>query len=182
MHGQTGNTVNLIEVRRRPGCPAQGLLTVGPLVFPCALGRSGTVMLKREGDGATPVATLRLLYGYFRTDRLPSGPPRSRFALTAIDARDGWCDASGDRNYNRPVRLPYPASHETMLRDDRLYDVCMVSDWNMRPAMRRRGSAIFLHVAKPGFPPTEGCIAVSPRDMARILPLIGRRTRIRVHR
>lgn len=182
MRGQTGNTVKLIEVRRRPGCPTQGLLTVGPLVFACALGRGGTAMLKREGDGATPMATLRLLYGYFRGDRARSGPPRARFSMTAIDARDGWCDASGDRNYNRPVRLPYPASHETMRRDDRLYDVCMVTDWNMRPAMRRRGSAIFLHIAKPGFAPTEGCIAVAPRAMARILPLIGPQTLIKVHR
>ncbi len=182
MQYKAGKKVDLIEVRRRPGKPTQALLTVGPLVFPCALGRGGTTMLKREGDGATPLTRMRLLYGYFRGDRARSGPPGSRLAMTRIDPRDGWCDASGDRNYNRPVRLPYPASHERMEREDRLYDVCMVSDWNMRPAMRNRGSAIFFHIARPGFPPTEGCIAVSPQAMARILPLIGPRTRIRVHR
>ncbi|SEB55389.1 L,D-peptidoglycan transpeptidase YkuD, ErfK/YbiS/YcfS/YnhG family [Nitratireductor aquibiodomus] len=182
MKCKAGKSIGLIEVRRRPGRPTQGLLSVGPLVFPCALGRTGTTMLKREGDGATPVGDLLLLYGYFRGDRAPAGPPLSRFPLTRIDARDGWCDASGDRNYNRPVRLPYPASHERMAREDRLYDVCMVSDWNMRPAIRNRGSAIFFHIAKPGFPPTEGCIAVSPLAMARILPLIGPHTRIRIYR
>ncbi|WP_367717242.1 L,D-transpeptidase family protein [Nitratireductor sp. GISD-1A_MAKvit] len=182
MQCKAGKPIGLIEVRRRPGKPTEGLMTVGPLVVRCALGRTGTSMLKREGDGATPIGDLRLLHGYFRADRSPSGPPGSRFRLAPIDARDGWCDAPGDRNYNRPVRLPYPTSHERMARQDRLYDVCMVSDWNMRPAIRNRGSAIFFHIARPGFPPTEGCIAVAPLAMARILPLIGPRTRIRIHR
>lgn len=179
---KAGKFVHLIEVRRRPGRPTEGVMTVGPLVFPCALGRTGTTTLKREGDGATPVGDLQILHGYFRDDRAPCGPPRSRFRLKRINAGDGWCDAPGDRNYNRPVKLPYPASHETMERKDRLYDVCLVSDWNMRPAIRNRGSAIFFHIARPGFPPTEGCIAVAPLAMARILPLIGPQTRIRVHR
>ncbi|MFC5586549.1 L,D-transpeptidase [Nitratireductor kimnyeongensis] len=179
---KAGKSIHLIEVRRRPGRPTEGLMRVGPFVFPCALGRTGTTMLKHEGDGATPVGELQLLYGYFRGDRSPSGPPKCRFSLRQIKAGDGWCDASGDRNYNRPVKLPYRASHERMTREDRLYDICMVSDWNMRPAIRNRGSAIFFHIAKPGFPPTEGCIAVSPRAMARILLLIGPSTRIRIHR
>ncbi|WP_295811047.1 L,D-transpeptidase family protein [uncultured Nitratireductor sp.] len=182
MQYKAGKTIGLIDVRRRPGKPTQGLVSVGSLVFPCALGRGGTTVLKREGDGATPLGEMRLLYGYFRGDQATGGPPECRFSMTRIDARDGWCDASGDRNYNRPVRLPYLASHERMKRQDRLYDVCMVSDWNMHPAIRNRGSAIFFHIAKPGFPPTEGCIAVSPLAMARILPLIGPGTRIRVHR
>lgn len=182
MRDRARGALALIEVRRRPGHHGQGLLRAGPLVLACALGRGGTSVAKREGDGATPAATLRLLSGCFRGDRLPVGPPASRLRLRRIAAGDGWCDAPGDRNYNRPVKLPYAASAERMHRDDRLYDICLISDWNMRPAVRGRGSAIFLHVARPGFPPTEGCIALAPRAIARLLPLIGPRTRIRVHR
>jgi L,D-peptidoglycan transpeptidase YkuD (ErfK/YbiS/YcfS/YnhG family) len=99
-----------------------------------------------------------------------------------ISSRDGWCDCPADPNYNRPVTLPYPASHERMLRNDHLYDCVVILDWNFRPRKRGAGSAIFLHIAKPGLEPTEGCIAVAPEVMRRILPLISRSTIIRVVR
>lgn len=169
-----------LTVRQRPGSRSQGLLCWGGAVFPCALGRGGIRMIKREGDGATPIVPMRLLRGYFRRGRLPAR--RSRLPLAPIRAEDGWCDASGDRNYNRPVRLPYPASHERMMRPDRLYDCCIVLDFNIRPRRRGMGSAIFLHIAKPGFRPTEGCIAVSPRTMARMLPYLSTEAVLRVLR
>jgi L,D-peptidoglycan transpeptidase YkuD (ErfK/YbiS/YcfS/YnhG family) len=62
-----------------------------------------------------------------------------------IRADMGWCDAPADANYNRRVRLPFRAKHEKMLRDDRLYDVCIVLDWNIRPRRRNGGSAIYMH-------------------------------------
>lgn len=123
---------------------------------------------------------MRPLWGYFRPDRVAPSPARLR--LHPILPGRGWCDEPEDRNYNRPVRLPYPASSETLLRDDHLYDVVVVLDWNMRPAVRGRGSAIFLHLARPGYLPTEGCIAVSPRTMARLLPLLEHGRRVRVAR
>lgn len=135
---------------------------------------------KREGDGTTPVAAMRIVGGWFRPDRLVR--PRTALEMEPITARDGWCDAPADPNYNCPVRLPFAASHEKMLRDDRLYDVCLVLNWNLPPFGRRRhgGSAIFLHIAKPGFPPTEGCIAVAPETMRRLLPRIGPETVVKV--
>ena len=126
---------DIIVVRQRPGHPSQGLLIWGNTVFPCALGRGGIKALKREGDGATPLGSTRLLYGWFRHGRIESR--RSGLALRQITPSDGWCDAPADRNYNRPVTLPYPASSETMERKDRLYDCCIVMDYNIRP--RRRG-------------------------------------------
>ena len=149
-------------------------------VFPCALGRSGISALKREGDGATPLGPMRPLAGYYRLD----GPlvRRAGIQLMPIDPALGWCDTPGDRNYNRPVRLPYGAGHETMWRDDALYDLCIVLDWNVRPRRRGRGSAIFLHLAKPGHQPTEGCVAVSRTVMLRLLPLLGAETRVVVLR
>lgn len=96
--------------------------------------------------------------------------PTTALSLRRIVRQDGWCDAAGDRNYNRPVRLPYPAGHERLWRDDALYDVVVVLDWNYSHRRPGRGSAIFLHVARADYAPTEGCVAVSRQDMARLLP------------
>lgn len=173
-----GQSCRLATVRARPGNPRQGFLSIGGRVFPCALGRGGIRAVKREGDGATPMAAMRVLEGYWRGDR--ARRPNSALGFRIIHAEDGWCDAPSDPNYNRPVQLPYPASHEHMHRHDRLYDHVIVLDWNYGRRMRGAGSAIFLHVAKPGLQPTEGCIAVDPRTMRMILPLLSKRTVIRV--
>lgn len=165
-----------------PGNPSRGLLQVGALAFPCALGRGGISAFKREGDGATPLASMRPLEIYYRRDRRNLGLARARLPAISIRSDMGWCDAGANANYNRPVRLPFGASHERMLREDRLYDTVVVLDWNIRPRRRGAGSAIFLHIARPGFQPTEGCIAVTPHAMARLLPLLSRDACIRVLR
>lgn len=95
--------------------------------------------------------------------------------LRALSPDQGWCDAPRHGSYNRPLRLPSPAGHERMWRDDHLYDVVGVLDWNVAPRASYRGSAIFLHLARPGYAPTEGCIALAPRDLARLLSAAGRR-------
>lgn len=163
-----------LVVRPRPGHPTQGILQFGQMRFACALGRGGIRALKREGDGATPLATMRLLHGFYRAGRASTAKSSLPFRKTRPG--DGWCDAPDDRNYNRQVRLPYGASCETMQRSDRLYDCVIVLDYNIRPRRRGRGSAIFLHIAREGFLPTEGCIAVSPQVMARLLPYLNART------
>lgn len=172
--------LSVITVRSRPGNPSQGLLAAGHAVFPCALGRGGISANKREGDGATPLAVMRLLSGYYRRDHVAARA--TRLPMTAINARLGWCEVPEDRNYNRPVRMPYAASHETMRRADKLYDFCLVLDWNIRPRLRGRGSAIFFHLARPDFTPTQGCVAVTEKVMSRLLPLLSRRTVLRVVR
>jgi L,D-peptidoglycan transpeptidase YkuD (ErfK/YbiS/YcfS/YnhG family) len=170
--------IGMVSVRRKPGDGTKGLLAAGGRVIPCALGRSGISAFKREGDGATPLAAMRLLGGYFRPDA--TMPRHSGLPLTAIGRRDGWCDAPRDANYNRPVRLPYKPSHEDMWRGDRLYDAVVVLDWNVRPRASFRGSAIFLHIARDGFRPTEGCVAIAPAAMRWLLPKLSRRTVLRV--
>lgn len=166
--------IGKITVRARPGRPTKGLMNVGGTVFPCALGRGGIVTAKREGDGGTPRASMRIIGGYHRRDHF--APRGSRLDLKPITATLGWCEVPNDRNYNRAVRMPYAASHETMLRGDRLYDACLVLDWNIRPRRRGRGSAIFFHLAREGFTPTEGCVAVTAQVMARLLPRLTTRT------
>lgn len=168
-----------IVVRPRPGNRSQGLIRAGGTVFPCALGRGGISADKREGDGATPLAAMRLLSGYIKAGRFAL---RSRLPLKTIAGDLGWCEVPEDRNYNRPVRMPYAASHEHMLREDGLYDACIVLDWNIKPRRRGRGSAIFFHLARPGFTPTAGCVAVTHAVMRRLLPLLSTRTVLRVSR
>lgn len=106
--------------------------------------------------------------------------PVTGLPVNAINPADGWCDALEDRNYNRPVCHPYPASAEVLWRDDALYDVVVVVAYNRRPRVRGKGSAIFMHVARPGFEPTEGCIALKRSDLLQVLKGAGRRTRLRV--
>ncbi len=137
--------------------------------FPCALGRTGVIAAdaKREGDGASPAGTWRLRRGFWRADRLAR--PHSALVFRPIRTDDGWCDDPADPAYNRPVRLPYPASCETLMREDELYDVVVVLSHNDDPPAPGAGSAIFLHCAKPGYPPTEGCVALARADLLAVL-------------
>ncbi|HEX2020026.1 MAG TPA: L,D-transpeptidase family protein [Aurantimonas sp.] len=173
--------IRTIVVRRAPGRPQHGIVSAGALRLRCALGRSGTTIRKREGDGATPVATMALLSAWHRAGRM-SLPRTGLVVRRTRSGVDGWCDAPTHPAYNRPVRLSFPASAESLARDDRLYDFVVVLDWNFRRRGRGRGSAIFLHIARPGYPPTAGCVAVSPADMLRLSPYLSRRTRLRVER
>jgi L,D-peptidoglycan transpeptidase YkuD (ErfK/YbiS/YcfS/YnhG family) len=169
-------TAALVLVRRRPGDRSKGRLTVMGLTFPCALGRGGVSASKREGDGASPRGRFPLRRVWIRQDRMRA--PGVMLPSCLTEPHDGWCDDPGDARYNRPVRLPSAASHERMWRDDDIYDIVVEIGWNDRPAIRGRGSAIFLHLARPGYTATEGCVAVSRRDMAKLLPRLGPLTRI----
>lgn len=172
---------SVLQVRRAAGRSQRGILAAGVLRIPCALGRSGTTIFKREGDGATPVARMALIAAYHRQGRMVR-PPACLQIQHVRPGRDGWCDAPEHAAYNRPVRLPFKASAESLARQDRLYDFVVVLDWNYRRRARMRGSAIFLHIAKPNYLPTAGCIAVSPIDMVRLAPLLRRGAVLRVER
>lgn len=156
----------------------QGKLCLGPVVLRCAIGRGGRRPKRREGDGITPVGSWPLRDVLYRADRLRR--PETGLAVRAIREGDGWCDDPADRNYNRKVRLPFPRSHEGLWRQDGLYDVIVVIGYNDQPRSRRRGSAIFMHLARPGYTPTAGCIALSRGDMLKLLRWLRRGDRVRV--
>lgn len=157
----------IVSVFPRPGNKQKGLLKIGSQTFRCALGRSGIGIMKKEGDGKTPLAKMKVLFGFFRADRWPiSSRP---YWIKKANHTLGWCDAPDDPNYNRAVNLPFAASHETLTRDDPLYDCVIVLGWNIEARSRNRGSAIFLHLARDGFLPTEGCIAVSKATMRHLI-------------
>ncbi len=166
--------LNLLRVQKAPRSKTQGLLIAGGRVIRCALGRSGIGIKRGEGDGITPLGVHGLVEAYIRMDRVPIRA--SHFPLLEINESDGWCDAAGDANYNRHVTLPYPASYERMKRDDHLYDVVVVMDHNITSRMTVGGSAIFFHLAHDDYRPTEGCVAISCKDMLWLLPQIGPET------
>ena len=137
-------------------------------VFACAVGRGGVAEKRGEGDGITPVGRWPVRRALYRPDRV--SPPGTALPLAPIDPHDGWCDDPADpANYNRPVRKPYAGSHEDLWRADRLYDLIVVLGFNDAPPVPGAGSAIFLHVARDGFPPTAGCIALAPDALARVI-------------
>ncbi len=145
----------------------EGRLALGGHVFRAALGRGGVSAHKREGDGATPAGVLPLRRVFYRADRLR--PPACAVPLEPIAPNDGWCDDPADPSYNRLVRLPCQASHEELWRADGLYDVMGVLGWNDSPVRRGEGSAIFLHVARDDFGPTDGCVALRLPDLIAVL-------------
>ncbi len=168
-----------VHLYHHPTDHQRGILRLGPITLPCALGRAGSVTRKREGDGGTPRAVLRPVAVYFRSDQW-----RTRsFALPAksITPNDGWCDDALSHRYNRLIRRPSRFSHETLWRQDRLYDIVIETDWNRRPATRGRGSAIFIHLARDGFTPTEGCIALDRKGMELLLPRLHAKARLIIH-
>ena len=130
--------------------------------LPCAIGRGGVRAVKREGDGATPAGAHRVVAMLHRPDRVRPPAAWSR----AIGPPDLWCDDPASPAYNRRVRAPFAASAERLRRADPLYDVVIVLDWNMAPAVPGRGSAIFVHRWRRPGAPTEGCVALDPRDLA----------------
>ena len=137
----------------------------------CALGRGGVkpAVDKREGDGASPAGVWPMRRVLWRADRLAR--PVTALPLAAVAETDGWCDAPTDPAYNRPVRLPYPASAERLWLAEAVYDVIVVLGHNDDPPVPGLGSAIFLHLARPGYAPTEGCVALSREDMLELLSL-----------
>ena len=132
-----------------------------------ALGKAGVRVHKEEGDSATPVGLLPLRRVLYRADRL--NPPRCAVPVEPIAQYDGWCDDPGHRDYNRPVRLPHEGRHEELWRRDGVYDIVGVLGWNDQPVVKGRGSAIFLHVARPHHEPTEGCVALALQELTRVL-------------
>jgi len=135
----------------------------------CALGRGGVAApgLKREGDGATPAGVWPLRRLFYRPDRMAA--PATALAITALKTSDGWCDAPSDGAYNTAVTLPYPVSAEHLWLEDEVYDLIVPLGYNDAPVVPGLGSAIFLHVARPDYSHTAGCVALHEADLLEFL-------------
>jgi L,D-peptidoglycan transpeptidase YkuD (ErfK/YbiS/YcfS/YnhG family) len=159
--------------------PTRGWLIAGARAVPVALGRTGIKANKREGDGATPRGTFRLKRLWWRGDRHPR--PATLLPARRIRPDDGWCEDPSDRHYNRPIKLPPGSKADRLARTDALYDFVVELDHNTRPRIAGRGSAVFIHVARPALAPTAGCIALELNSLRQLLAKIGPRTSIVVN-
>src|SRR5215471_10468484 len=170
--------LTLIRVRTRPGARTLGVLLAGHRAVPVILGRSGIAANKREGDGATPRGSFRLVRLWWRADRLPR--PRTLLPVRRIGRDDAWIEDPTDRRYNRAVRRRTDEPGDRLWRSDHLYDLIIELDHNSRPRVAGRGSAVFIHVARPGFGPTAGCVALERKHLWWLLSRVGPKTRIKI--
>ena len=168
----------LLRVARASTGSAMGVLRVGPHVIPVALGRGGIRANKFEGDGATPRGRFRLVRIWWRADRAPR--PSTLLRTRPISIDDGWCEDPSDRNYNRAVQLPFSNGADRLWRKDALYDFVIQLDHNTRPRIARRGSAVFIHVARANLAPTAGCIALPAPVLKRLLAQLSRHAEIEI--
>jgi len=145
----------------------KGFLTFKGQKYRCALGKGGVKTEKTEGDGVSPTGTYTLRRVLYRADRLAK--PETSLEITEIQPDDGWCDEPEHEDYNRQVKLPFAPSHEKLMRDDNIYDIIVVLGHNDHPPIPYKGSAIFFHLARENFTPTEGCVAITLEAMLEIL-------------
>jgi L,D-peptidoglycan transpeptidase YkuD (ErfK/YbiS/YcfS/YnhG family) len=168
--------LSAIRIHRAAGDPCRGWLTTGGRTIPVALGRGGIRANKREGDGASPKGTFRPRQLWWRADRHPR--PRTFLPVRAIHQEDAWCEDPRSRHYNQPVRLDADRGGDRLTRDDHLYDFIVEIDHNSSPRIAGRGSAVFLHLARPNFSPTAGCVSMTKSAMLWLLQRLGPETRI----
>jgi L,D-peptidoglycan transpeptidase YkuD (ErfK/YbiS/YcfS/YnhG family) len=174
-----GISLGAIHVGARPGRRSQGVLRAGPLRLPVALGRSGIRADKREGDGGTPRGRFHPVRLWWRADRLVR--PRTQLPVRRIGRNQAWCENPADRRYNRPFTRSANEPGDRLWREDSLYDLIIEIDHNARPRVAGRGSAVFIHLARAGFTPTAGCVALRRHDLALLLRRITTKTRIVIH-
>ena len=167
-------TCPLVFVRTRPGHRQQGWLAVGLLHIPVALGRAGVKANKREGDTATPRGRFRMMRLWWRADRLAR--PRTLLPARPIHPSDAWCETPSDRRYNRPLQARTDTDGDRLWRADGLYDLIIEIDHNVRPRVVGRGSAVFIHVARPRFAPTSGCVGLASGSLRQLLRRVGPKT------
>lgn len=147
--------------------------------YKCAVGKGGFSADKKEGDGCTPIGVFPLRECWYRADKIAE--PKTNLPLKIITQNDGWCDDANSPDYNRHVKLPYDFSHEKLSRDDDVYDLIITLGYNDSPIIPGKGSAIFMHVARAGYEPTEGCVALKLQDLLEILPLLSQESSIKVN-
>ena len=156
-----------------------GYLKYKDLKFKCALGKAGIGKKKREGDNITPTGTFKIVKIYYRSDRVKK--ISSKFRQIEITKNMGWCDDPNSKNYNQLIKLPSKYNHEKLFKKNNIYDLIIVLNYNMKPVIKNKGSAIFIHVAKKKYQPTQGCIALKKNNLLKLLSKISKNIKIKIN-
>ena len=156
-----------------------GLIKYKNFKFRCALGKAGIVEKKREGDNITPTGTFKMVKIYYRSDRIKK--ISSKFRAIKIKKNMGWCDDPNSKNYNQLINLPSRYGHEKIFKKNNIYDIIVVLNYNMKPVIKNKGSAIFIHIAKKNYQPTQGCIALKKNDLLKLLSKISKNIKIKIN-
>ena len=155
-----------------------GYLTFKNLKFQCALGKAGISKKNKEGDYITPRGTFKLVKVFYRADKIKN--LKTSLKKIKIKKNTGWCDDPKSKFYNKQIRLPSNFGHEKLYRNDRIYDLVVVLNYNLNPIIKNKGSAIFIHVAKKLFKKTAGCIALKKKNLINLLSVIKKNTKIKI--
>ncbi len=145
----------------------------------CAIGKRGIGKKRREGDLITPKGLFRIKKVYFRKDRVKS--LKTKISIEPITKNMGWCDDPESNRYNQLIRYPFRFTSEKLYRNDNIYDIILVLDFNTKPVKKNKGSAIFLHVAKKNYKPTRGCVAIKKNELKKLLKFISLQTKIKIY-
>ncbi len=156
-----------------------GYLKYKNLKFRCALGKAGIGEKSTEGDRITPKGAYKVIKVYYRKDRIKK--ITSKFKLVKIKKDMGWCDDPKSKKYNQLIKLPSKYSHENLYRENSIYDLILVLNYNMNPIIKNKGSAIFIHIANKKFKNTEGCIAIEKKNLVRLVKIINKKTLVIIH-
>ena len=155
-----------------------GYLKYKNLKFRCSLGKGGVGKKEMEGDNITPIGSYKLVNFFFRKDRIDK--INSKIKFKEIKKNMGWCDDPKSKKYNQLIKLPSKYRHEKFYRNDHVYDLILVLNFNMKPIIKDKGSAIFIHLARKNYSSTKGCIALSKSNLLQILSKISKNTKIKI--
>ena len=155
-----------------------GYLKYKNFKFRCALGKAGIKEKKFEGDNITPRGTYRIIKVFYRSDRIKN--LTTRITKIKIKKNMGWCDDFKSKDYNKLIKIPFKYSYEKLFRADHIYDVVILINYNYKPIIRNKGSAIFVHIAKKNYQKTAGCIALKKQHILKILSNIKKNEKIKI--
>ena len=154
-----------------------GYLKYKKFEFRCALGKAGIKNKTKEGDNITPKGTYKVIKLFYRTDKISK--IKTILKKFKIKKNMGWCDDPRSKFYNKEIKLPSLYSHEKLYRKDNIYDLVVVLNYNFKPIIKNKGSAIFIHVTNK-YKSTQGCIALKKEDLVKLLSVIKKNTKIKI--